>query len=181
MFNNIFKITTLALLAGILCALLYAQTNSSPKIAYVQSHDLIYSYAGTKHIQAQLEAQRQQWQSNIDTLSFDFQKSLSRFEQELPNLSPDEAEQRRQALVAQQQSSIQYTRSIEEKVQREENELMEGVLNQVNAMAAAYGQEHGFTIIFGTTTSGNILHGAQGINITDDLLTYMNQQYNAGS
>jgi len=180
MLNKLFKIGTLVLLVSILTVLL-VHGNTSPKIAYVQSQDLIYGYQGTKDIMKGLETKRSQWQSNIDTLSFDFQKALNRFEQELPTLSEQEANQRRQALAAQQESSMKYAQSIEEKVSREEAELMEGVLNQVNAMAVAYGKEHGYSIIFGTTTSGNILHGEQGMNITDDLLTYMNNSYHAGS
>lgn len=178
--NNLFKIGTLLLLVSILLVL-HINRNTSPKIAYVQSQELIYGYEGTKSVMSGLETKRQQWQSNIDTLSFDFQKALSRFEQELPTLSDQEAEQRRQALTAQQQSSMQYAQSIEEKVTREEAELMEGVLNQVNALAMAWGKKNGYTVIFGTTTSGNILYGEQGINITDDLLSYMNSSYNAGS
>ena len=180
MLNKLFKVSTVVLLVSILTVLLY-NGNSNPKIAYVQSQDLIYGYEGTKHIQRQLEAQRQQLQSNLDTLSFDFQKALNRFEQELPNLTEAQVQQRRQSLAAQQESSMKYAQSVEEQSKREETELMEGVLNQVNAMAIEYGKEHGYSIIFGTTTSGNILHGEQGMNITDELLTYMNNNYHAGS
>ena len=59
----------------------------------------------------------------------------------------------------------------------EEEKLLKGVLNQVNAFVEEYAAEEGFDLVLGTTLSGSILYGTTGIDITEQVLQAMNQQY----
>ncbi len=45
-------------------------------------------------------------------------------------------------------------------------------------MTQEYGKEHGFDLILATTQSGNILYGAEAIDLTNELLVVINKRYN---
>ena len=49
--------------------------------------------------------------------------------------------------------------------------------NQIDAFIKIYAKENGFDLIVGTTSSGNVLYGADGIDVTEELLKALNEQY----
>lgn len=175
-----FGFLTIGLIICLIGLVIY-QISIVPRIGFVRSQDLVYQYEGMKQVQGVLEQQKQEFQNNIDTLEFDFQKALNRFEAELPSLSEAEGLQRKQALQSQQENILRYAESVENQVLSEEEQMLEGVLNQVNNLAVEYGNENGYDVIFGTTQSGNILQGRDAYDITDELLEYMNKTYYEGT
>ena len=152
-------------------------SQSSPKIAYVRSHDLVYGYAGMKETQNQFQSKAEQWQANIDTLQSDYSRSLSKFMEESSKLELVEKKKYEDLLKGQQNNLVQYSKAISEKAQDEENQMLEGVLNQVNSFVQDYGKEHGYDMIFGTTLSGSVLYGQDAIDITDEVLAELNKTY----
>ena len=148
-----------------------------PKIAYVRSQDLIYHYEGTREAQASFDAKKQQWQANVDTLQTNFRKSQQALQVSLANYNEQEQREEQQKLQQQQQQLAQYTRAIQEKAAEEDEAMMQGALNQINAYTQQYAETQGYDIVLGTTLSGNILYGKEAIDITDEVLIYLNQQY----
>lgn len=49
----------------------------------------------------------------------------------------------------------------------------------INQLIEQYSVENGYDLILGTTDDGSILYGAEAVDITDDLLQYINQGYRA--
>lgn len=147
------------------------------KVGYVKSQDLIYGYMGTKEIQNKFNLKVQVYQAQLDTLKNDYQFSLSSYQKNFPNLTDSEKLERKQLLSHQENNLRKYQAEIEKKIQSEEQQMMEGVLNQINSYVELYAKEYGLSIVFGTTTQGNILYGNQAMDITQDLLTKLNAQY----
>ena len=50
---------------------------NKPKIAFVRSQDIIYKYEGTVEAMTKFNNQKQQWQANVDTLKYDFQRAVN--------------------------------------------------------------------------------------------------------
>lgn len=55
--------------------------------------------------------------------------------------------------------------------------LVQGVLNQINDYIKKYAEENNYTLILGTTNDGNLLFGNKGIDVTEDILTELNNEY----
>lgn len=155
--------------------------NRSVKVAYVRSQDLVYNYLGMKEVQNKFESQKQAWQSNLDTLKMDFQRSLSKFQEEYKQLTEPEKKTREQMLRAQENNVIQYNEAVTAKYKEEEDKMLQGVLNQVNSFVEKYGKEKEYDIILGTTLSGSILYGENTMDITEEVLAELNKNYQRNS
>jgi outer membrane protein len=55
--------------------------------------------------------------------------------------------------------------------------MTEGVLNQVNSFIEEYSKNKGYDLVIGTTTSGNLLYAREYMDITDEVLKALNENY----
>jgi outer membrane protein len=150
---------------------------SVPKIAYIKSGDLVAKYAGMLEAKKMYKDKMSKWQSNIDTLQNDYQRSVSNYHLDQPKLSSPEKSKREELLKKQEMNIRQYVSSLEQKAQEEDQKMTEGVLNQINSFVKEYGQSHGYDVILGTTAEGNLLYGKDGIDITEEVLVELNKNY----
>jgi outer membrane protein len=155
---------------------IYALCNQK-KAAYVRSQDLIYKYQGMVDAKAAFDGKREGWQANIDTLTVNFDNNVDWLRSNHQQLTEEEIKEKQQFLKKQQEDIRTYTQQMQQKAEEEETQLLQGVLNQVNAFAEEYGKREGYDLIFGTTLSGSILYGNNTIDITDELLKELNAQY----
>lgn len=51
------------------------------------------------------------------------------------------------------------------------------IWNQINQYISEYGKSKGYTIIFGGNGTGTLMYGDSDLNVTDELITYINQKY----
>ena len=168
-------IAGLSLVASISFGILHF-TNSK-KIGYVKSNELVYEYVGMKEAQVAFKEKLKVMQANADTLASEFQRNLNLYNAEYSQLSGEERQKREALLGKQEENVTQYRHVVEEKARNEEQEMTEGVLNQINSFIEEYGKNHGYDLILGTTGSGSILYGEDAIDITKDLLQELNQSY----
>jgi Skp family chaperone for outer membrane proteins len=156
--------------------LVYKSTKA-PKIAYVKSADLIYSYDGMKEAQQKQQAKTSGLKSGLDTLQLDFQKAVAQYNVEFPKLSKEDRRGRENILAAQQENLRTYAQNIQQEIQKEDEQLTQGVLNQVNSFVEDYAKKKGYTMVLGTTTSGNILYAEGYMDITKEVLEAINAGY----
>jgi outer membrane protein len=165
------------LLALVLGAVALVRTAGRPKLGYVRSGEILSRYLGMKEAQDVFESKRERWQADIDTLQADYRKALQSYNVEFASYSGDERTKREEFLRKQEESLRRYSYTIADKSKDEEEKIMQGVLNQINAAAQEYGKENGFDLIFGTTGSGSLLYGDDAIDITNELLASLNHSY----
>ncbi len=144
-------------------------------IAFVRSQDLVYGYDGMKEAHEKFKANTNQLQANLDTLKADYQRTVDNYNAE--EWSEEEKQKQQTLLQKQEQNIRQYAKAIEQRMQEEDEKITQAVLNQINSFIEEYGKEKGYTLILGTTVSGNILYGNEAEDITDDLLKALNKNY----
>ncbi|MGD1848235.1 MAG: OmpH family outer membrane protein [Salibacteraceae bacterium] len=154
-----------------------ARPADKTKIRYVRSQEVVYGFLGMKEAQNEFELKRQGWVAQLDTLQQDFQTTLNQYSQEISRLSVEERSKREELLRVQQNNIAEYTQQVQQRIQEEENRVMTGVLNQVNAFAEKYALNSDCDIVLGTTSDGSILYGSDGHDVTDEFLLAMNQWY----
>lgn len=72
-----------------------------------------------------------------------------------------------------QELNQRFTQDNEELSQRYD----EQVWKQINQYVKDYGNARGYDLIMGTSGSGNLMHGSSSLDITEDLLEYINRRY----
>ena len=147
------------------------------KIAYVRSADLVNKYRGMQEARSLFEEKSHVWEANIDTLRTNYRAQLEQYNKEMDRLSENERKDRETYLFNRKNELLRYSESLNSKAKEEEEKMLEGVLNQVNAFVEKYAMEQGYDLILGTTLSGSILYGEKMMDITDEVLEELNEDY----
>lgn len=172
------KSITLALVFILVLSASFVLRDGKPSIAFVKSQELIYNYDGTKDAQAKFSKQKTDWETNLQTLRSEFQQAVKEFEEGQAKMTKSQRQEKRSVLVSKEKQLLQYTKAIEDKIAQTDKEIMQGVLNQINSFTAAYALENGYDLILGTTESGTVLYGKEALDITDQLLVALNNEFN---
>ncbi|MBL8001164.1 MAG: OmpH family outer membrane protein [Flavobacteriales bacterium] len=165
----------LAVLLGVHLAWSVWSWSRTPRIAYVRSEELVYGYFGMKEAVDAFQAEQQGWRSNLDSLTADLRRTMAKAAA-LRNEGRADEELERVAMK-QQQELQRYAKAMEAKAQDEEREQLQAVLGQINTFVGAYAAQHGYNMVLGTTDEGNVLYGEGALDITEELLTALNEHH----
>lgn len=175
------KIQSIALLilTGCVCTLFYLHMSNKSEggVGFVRSQDLIYQYTGMLDAMKKFENEEKEWNSNLDTLKADYERSVIQYEQIKPSLNASQLVQQEQLLQYQYNNCLRYAQEMETGLQEKEAEILEGVFNQVNAFSEDFAIENELDLLVTTGSSGNVLYGSEQLDYTEDLLTYINTKY----
>lgn len=166
-----------AIISTLVIGYLLVKSFCTPKIGYVKSAELVEKYQGMKDAKASYKQKLESWQSNIDTLENDYKRARINYESKKPSLKPAERAERELTLQKQENSIRNYLGALEEKAKEEDLKMTQAVITQINQYIETYGKENGYTIILGTNTSGSLLYGADHIDLTQELIQKLNENY----
>ena len=164
-------------LIGVVFLGIKEMTQDDDCIVYVRTQVLIDEYLGTKEAQQILQQKKSVWQSNLDTLKADYHRAISQYNQEYSQLSTKERSKKEELLQLQNESLIKYAQSLDQQASKEDEQLTRGILRQIDDYVKQYAEDKGIDFILGTTTTGNILFGDEGLDITDEVLKALNNHY----
>jgi outer membrane protein len=167
----------IAAVSLLLSGVLFFIKPGEKKIAYIRSSDLVYGYLGMEDAHREYEEKSKIWQSNADTLQQEYKHSLDEYAVKKAKLSKEEKEQMEKSLQEQQQTLVNYMQTVKSQAKEEDEKITQEVLNQVNSFVEEYGKNNGYKIILGTTLSGSLLYGEDGMDITKEVLSALNKNY----
>jgi len=157
--------------------LVYLQFSGSQKIVYIDSNMLLNNYAGMQDARAEFQQKATLWQGNVDTLMNEVQKSIMDYEKESQKMTAREKDLSKELIRTKQRQLQDYQSAMRDKSAQEDQQMTERVLTTINSFMTTYGKEHNYKVIFGATSSGNIIYADDAINITDEVLELLNAQY----
>ncbi len=139
---------------------LAACTNSSPglTIGYINTPKLMQQYHGTLTQRQRVAAQAQVWQRSLDSLTT-----------KLTAASRPASEQQEQV--------ARYRTVLQQKLQATSQRADQQLLTEVNGYLKKYGAAHHYDFIFGANDTGNIVFAADSRDLTAEVLTGLNQEY----
>ena len=147
------------------------------KIAYVDSAKLLNGYSNMLDARKEYEKKAKVWQANIDTLVAGVQNQLKSYEKGSQKMSEKERKLSMELIRNKQTQLANYQKAIQETAQQEDARMTQQVVTQVNSFLDQYGKEHNYDIILVATQSGNIAYAMEGMDITEEVLTQLNQEY----
>ena len=174
--KRVFWITNLVVFSINVGIFLYMRSAAS-QVAVVRSAEVVAQYAGMKEAKSVYQNKVAQWQATLDSLSNQLELSQQALESERVSLSLNE-KTRREAMLGQQEAKVdKYQAVIEKKAKEEEEKILQGALNQINSYIEAYALENNYSVVLGTTQTGNILYAGKKIDITEEVITGLNNNY----
>jgi outer membrane protein len=173
---NILSIVSfvLSLVAIAFAAIVYF---NKKEIVYVEAQKLVVGYNGMKTIRKEFEDKSGVWKANLDTLQREVTKKVQEYESRKGKLSIQERKLSEELINLKQEQFLNYQEVVKEKIQKEELELTKKVLDDINNFIKQYGRRNRYSIILAATQYGNIVYAKEGIDITDDVLMELNQNF----
>jgi outer membrane protein len=181
--QNIQLLTTIASSVALLgvIVLLILQFSTQQKVAYVKTDVLLEKYQGMIEAKQKYQTKAVAWQANMDTLKVELKGIMDDYQANQSKWNAAKQQQVEKDIQAKQKQFNDYQQAISQQAQQEDQQLTQGVLNQVNAYIEAYGKKYHYKIIFGANGSGTIVYGTDAIDITDTILKGLNKEYNGGA
>jgi len=156
---------------------LFNQFLFNEKLVYVDAMRLVSNYKGMEQAKREIEIKSQSWNANLDTLRKELEESVSSYEKNGKLLSIREKQLTEELLKTKQEQYLNYQEVVKNSLQKTDQEISTKILGKVNDYIKRYGEEHGFTIIFAATQYGNIAYANKDLDITDELLKGLNEEY----
>ncbi len=130
--------------------------NKPPKRGYILNAEVFQAYNASKEAEKELLAMKSAAALKLDSLSAIIDSDETGKTYEIYQYYSTKSE-------------------IEQKRFSEEN--TNKIWVQINEMVQKYGKNEGYEVIFGATGSGGIMYADESINITEDIILFINKNY----
>jgi outer membrane protein len=177
MTKGFWDIAVKGLLGASVLVLFILHMQQTPALVYVDAQKLVIGYKGMQAARAEFEAKAQAWKANLDTLNMELEQRVRDFEASKGSLSPRERKLTEELIRSKQEQFVSYQQAIQEKVQKEDQELSKKVMDELNAYIKKYGEKNGYSIILAATQYGNIAYAEKGMDVTEEVLKGINNAY----
>lgn len=151
--------------------------SSENEIVYVDAQKLVNDYKGMQDARKEFESKTLVWRANLDTLRLEAESTIKEYELTREKLSAKEQNLMEELIQSRQEQFLNYQQIVNEKIQKEDQELTGKVLTTVNQFMKDYGRLKGYRIIMAATQYGNIIYAEEHTDITDDVLEGLNMAY----
>ena len=149
------------------------------KTAYVDTSKLLDEYTEAKDVQAKFKAKSEEMGRQLEIEIKSFKADAAYFQKNAQANGQAWAQQNGQALQEREQK-IQYAQQgMAQQLQREMGVEMDSLVSGVKKFIKSYGKEKGYTYIYGTGESANILYAEDKFDITNDIVKLLNDKYKA--
>jgi outer membrane protein len=145
------------------------------KTAYVDNTVLIQDYYKMKQTEARFDKKSQAMSAELDSVARKFQEEVQEFQEGMNRMSTQDRERRQGELMQKQQRLQQQQQQKSQMLRQESDAAIDSLITEVKDFVADYGNENGYTYIFGSNESANIMYAKEGLDITDEILEQLNE------
>ena len=157
-----------------------ATVNADAKIVYINMDTLLNNYTQSRELNEaflkKLEANRTEL--NIKVKNCD--REAAEFRNKVENngfMTRERAEQAQMDLMIKQQNLQKLQQEMTENAQREQMEINRKLYDAITNFLTEYNKAKGFQLILSTTLGGNVLFAQEGFDITNEVVSQLNEQY----
>lgn len=169
--NIVFRIVTWISIIGLGTYTLIEHYNK-PKTAYIIIQDAYNQFDLKKEMEKKFIAIKNAKQKVLDSLAFelnlsaktiDEKKGSNKYNETIYNRKREEFYQRRQSV---QEDNNQLSKQYDQEI-----------LSQLNQYVSDYGKENHYEYIFGNDGNGSLMHADDALNVTRQIVQYINERY----
>ncbi|WP_370457587.1 OmpH family outer membrane protein [Rufibacter sp. XAAS-G3-1] len=152
----------------------------APEIVFVNSDTLLNRYQYFKDVKARLEAKGKRMENDLRGKATSFQKEVEQYRQTGANMTQEQRAATEQRLAQKEQQLAGQQQTLGNQLAKDENDEMKKIYEKVEAHLKKVSQEKGYKMVL-TYTRGNsaILYGDQTLDITNDAVKGLNEEYKA--
>jgi outer membrane protein len=159
---------SLSLIVSATAIVLYLKKPEN-SIVYFDAIRLLSNYKGVNDMKRELELKSQDLKIKLDTLEHELQQ--------LTESSGRDKKEMQARIRLKQEQFVTYKQYVEEKYRNDQKQMQDEMLKDVNVLIGNYCKSRGYEIVLAGTQLGNIAYGNDRLDITDELLTVINNNY----
>ncbi len=154
-----------------------SQATAAPQgsIVYVQLDSLVQQYDMYNDLKSEWESKAQTVQDDLTKKGRSFESAVKDFQTKIDKglLTRSQAEEQQQRLVEREQNLQNLSQQKQMELAEEEAVMMRRVMDAIQTYITNYNKEKGYALIL----SVSVLAGDPSLNITQDILTGLNEEY----
>tara|TARA_R100000935_G_C2750476_1_gene129512 strand:+ start:199 stop:714 length:516 start_codon:yes stop_codon:yes gene_type:complete len=147
------------------------------KTAYVDTTKLIQEYSEMKEVEAKFTTKSDLVKTELDSLARGFQQEVQEYQQNMGSLSNTQRQETEERLMRKQQAIQQQQQQMGNQLRQESDVVIDSIVTKVKEYVKEYGKDNGYTYIFGSNESANIMYAKEGLDITEEVLEKLNSGY----
>ncbi len=151
-----------------------APAAQAPRLGFVRTGYLMEHAEIAAEAREKVKQEQQTVQDNLKKLQDELTTQHEQFLKEQEGLSVEKRKARIQELAKLEENLNRYRANSVNELGKKEQEIMGPTYQVLNTRIAAYAEREGYTLIWGTLSDGNILYGADAVDITEPLVTALN-------
>jgi outer membrane protein len=149
-------------------------------IAWVNMDSLLNNYDMYFDIQAELESKGRKMETDMTTRTRAFERQMVDFQDKVQKglVTRSTAQQMQQDLATKEQELYQYRDELRMQFAEEEQVMLRRIQHSITDYLKDYNKERGYQVILSGAFGGPVLYGNPAIEITKEVLTGLNAEYN---
>lgn len=153
---------------------------NTTKVVYINTDTLMNSYKLALELNEIFLKKQEERRTELNVKAKSLDQEANEFQRKVQNngfLSEARMMEARDQLMIKQQNLQRLQQEMTDKMMREQNELNKKLFDTITVFLKNYNQEKGFNIILSTTLGGNVLYAQDGFDITNDVVSRLNTEY----
>lgn len=147
------------------------------KTAYVDTTKIIQEYKEMKEVEADFSSKSDAVKKRLDSVARVFQQEVQAYQSQMNSMSETERKEKEQELMQKQQMIQQQQQMQSTRLREQSTAVMDSMVTKVKDYVKKYGEENNYTYIFGSNESANIMYAEEGLDITQEILSQLNEDY----
>ena len=178
---DLHKIKVMKKLSIILLTSIGFVSCNQEKTAYVENEKIVDEYYKLENMRNKYDDKQEALKREVDSLAAPFQKLYDEYMEKRESMSDSERQQKEQQLRQMQQQIRAKQNQQGQQIQQQRGEEADSLISVMETKVAEYAKQEGFTYIFGSNQSSNILYGDKSKNITEDVIEVLNEDQEKSS
>ena len=148
-------------------------------VAYVYIDSILAHYKMAQDMSAQLFQRKENLESELNTKGQNLEKRIADYQYKIQKglITSWDAEEEEKKLAEEQQVFLNLQNDMQNRLLTEEQQANEKVHNTVVKSVREYNEDKGYRIIFSHAYGGVLLYAEDHMNITRDILSKLNAEY----
>lgn len=147
------------------------------KIAFVDNTKLINEYQEKIDMEATFKTKIEKLNQKTDSIGRLFQAEVQDFESQAQRMGQAAAQEKYNALMQKRQNIASQLQSEEQQISQASQQEIDSLLSKVRNFVKEYGKKNNYTFILGANEAGSVLYGNEAKDITNAVLTELNNTY----
>lgn len=147
------------------------------KIAYINSDTVLKYYDFFKSNVDKLEAKGKKLDQDLQNRAQSLQNDITAYQRNYGSMTIGQAKAVEEDLGKKRQNLELYQRSLEQELMEEQAKVNEELYKKVTDYLKGYAQDKQLQVVLKYNTSSDLLYGGTTIDITQDVINGLNEQY----